>query len=63
MMVGIAAGFIAIIAFVMGYVMADIGIELARDEGWEEGVRDVIRLLPAELVEQLTELEEEMLNE
>lgn len=63
MIVGLAAGFIAIVAFVMGYVMADIGIELAREEGWEEGVKDVIQLLPAEFAEQLAEIEEEMLNE
>ena len=60
-MIGIGVGIlmIAIIAFVMGFVMADTGNELAREEGWEEGVTEVIRLLPNEFVEMLAEIEEE----
>ena len=58
MVVGLAAGLVAIIAFIMGFAMADIGIELAHEEGWEEGVMDVIRMLPDDLVEILAETEE-----
>lgn len=59
MMIGFAAGLLIIVAFALGYVMADMGNELAHEEGWEEGVTDVIRLLPAEFLEMLAEVQEE----
>ena len=59
MMIGFAAGLLIMVAFTLGYVMADMGNELAHEEGWEEGVTDVIRLLPAEFLEMLAEVQEE----
>ena len=63
MMIGFAAGLLIMVAFILGYVMADMGNELAHEEGWEEGVTDVIRLLPAEFLEMLAEAEKEALDE
>jgi len=63
MMIGFAAGLLIIVAFTLGYVMADMGNELAHEEGWEEGVTDVIRMLPAEFLEMLAEAQEEAVND
>lgn len=62
MMIGIAGLAIAVMAFMMGFVMADMGNEIAHENGWEEGVQDVINLLPPEYVKLLAE-DEEVLNE